>query len=374
MKPEIKPVKTRGELRQFVSFPNKLYKGNKYYVPVMISMEMDTFNPKTNHAFEFCDSAQWLATDADGKIVGRVAAIINRVYNEAKDMKQGRIGWLDFIDDEDVSAALLDTAEKWCRERGMTQICGPMGFLEFDAAGIIVDGFNDLPTAYGKYNYPYYAEHMAAHGYIKDTDWVEYQIVLGDTLPGNTSKAARIIAERYNLRSLKFKRKKDLEPYFDDIFALLNKAYKDLHGFSELSDGQIEDLKAQFLPNLNLKLISVITDQTGKIIAFGITLPSLSKAMQKAGGHMFPTGWIHLLRALRHNDTLDCLLIAVDDEYRSKGVTAVIFQDLFDNAKKFGIRYLESTRELEDNYNVQNLWKNFDRRLHKRARCFVKDL
>ena len=374
MKPTIKSVRTRSELRRFASFPNKLYKGSKFFVPVMVSMEMATFNPKTNHAHEFCDSALWLALDARGNMVGRIAAIINRAYNEAKGMKQGRIGWLDFIDDPDVSAALLETAENWCRERGMTQICGPMGFLEFDAAGIIVEGYDETPTAYGKYNYPYYAGHMLSNGYVKDTDWVEYQVLIGDTLPDNIAKAAGIIYGRYGLQRIKLHKKKDLVPYFDQIFALLNKAYKDLHGFSELSEGQIEDLKSQFLPNLNMDLISIIADKDGKIVAFGITLPSLSKAMQKARGHMLPFGWAYLLHALRHNDTLDCLLIAVDDDYRSKGVTAVIFNDLFVSAKEFGIKYIETTRELEDNFNVQNLWKNFERRLHKRARCFIKDL
>ena len=374
MKPVIKPVKTSSELREFASYPNKLYKGNPYFVPVMVSTEVATFLPEKNHAHDFCESSLWLATDQDGKTVGRIAAIINRVYNEAKGMKQGRIGWLDFIDDKEVSEALLKTAEDWCRERGMTEICGPMGFLEFDAAGIIVEGFEEIPTAYGKFNYPYYAEHMAANGYVKDTDWVEYQITLHDELPGALTRASGIIAQRYGLHSLHFSNKRQLEPYFDEIFALLNKAYKALHGFSELSDGQIEDLKSQFLPNLNLKLISVIADAQGRVIGFGITLPSLSRALQKAGGSMLPFGWFHLLRALHHNDTLDCLLIAVDDDYRSKGVHAIIFDELFRNARKFGITYVETTRELEDNHNVQNLWKNFDRRLHKRARCFIKTI
>jgi len=372
MKPVIKPVKTKAELREFASYPNKLYKGNKYFVPVMVSTEMGTFDPKTNHAHEFCDSALWLATDEAGHTVGRIAAIINRVYNEAKNMKQGRIGWLDFIDDQEVSGALLETAENWCKEHGMTEICGPMGFLEFDAAGIVVEGFDEIPTAYGKYNYPYYQDHMLAHGYVKDTDWVEYQVTLEDELPGNLSRASSIVAQRYNLHTLKFTSKKQLEPYFDEIFALLNKAYKALHGFSELSDGQVDDLKKQFLPNLNLKLISVVADADNRVIGFGITLPSLSKALQKAKGSMLPFGWFHLLRALNHNDTLDCLLIAVDDDYRSKGVHALMFHELFQNARKFGITYVETTRELEDNFNVQNLWKNFNRRLHKRARCFMK--
>jgi len=368
----IKEVKSSKELKQFVQFPNRLYRKNPYYVPQLESADMDALSPDKNHAFEFCEAKYWLALDGNGNIVGRIAGIINRLYNEKTGIRYARFGWLDFIDDPGVSQSLFKAAEAWAREKGMEYICGPIGFLEFDASGVLVEGFDELPTAYGKYNYPYYEEHIKRLGYGKDTDWVEFQIAIPDQLPETVERTARLVCERYNVRTLELKTVKEASIYFDQIFGLMNKAYDKLHGYSVLSRGQIEDLKAQFLPNINMKFVTVVVDENGKVIAFGVCMPSLSKALQKAGGKLFPFGFIHILKALRHNDTLDFLLIAVDDEYRNKGIHALIFEKIYNSSKEFGIKWFETTRELEDNVNVQNLWNRFSPRLHKRARCYIK--
>lgn len=370
----IKEVSSKRELRKFVEFPNKLYKNNKYYVPQLVSADLQSLNKEKNHAFEFCEAKYWLAYNEKQKIVGRIAGIINHEYNKKTGINYARFGWFDFIDDHEVVTALLQTAENWAKEMGMTTICGPLGFLEFDVSGILVEGFDELPTAYGKYNYPYYEGHILQLGYEKDTDWVEYRVNVPKVIPEIYARSAQMIAKKEHLRVVKFKNKKELAHYFDGIFALMNKAYNRLHGYSILSQGQIEDLKAQFLPQLNLKFITIVVNEDDDVIAFEICLPSLSIALQKARGKLFPFGFLHILKALRYNDTLDTLLIAIDDDYRNKGITSLLFDNISKGVIEYGIKYLETTRELEDNHSVRNLANRLETRLHKRARCYVKNL
>lgn len=372
MKITIKEVTTKKALREFVHFPNELYKDNPYYVPQIESMDRDTLTPTKNHAFEVCEGKYWLAYDERGNIVGRVAGIINRSYNEKTGEKICRFGWIDFIDDHDVSKALMGTVEAYAREKGMEKLCGPMGFLEFDAAGILVEGFDRLPTAYGKYNDPYYENHLTAMGYQKDVDFVEYLIKVPEVIPERYARAAKIVAEKHQLHEAPIQSRKDIDPYLDDLFHCLNSAYSKLHGFSELSPGQCEDLRKQFLGNINIDYLSIILDNTDRVVAFGVALPSLSKAMQKAKGRMFPLGWYHLLKALEKNDTIDLLLIAIDEHYQNKGVNAMIFHKFAQGIVKNGVKYIESTRELEGNTQVQNLWHYLEHDLVKRARTYVK--
>ena len=370
----VKEVRTRKELRQFAAFPNRLYKDNPYYVPQIVSMDMDTFDPKKNRAFEVCEGTYWLAVDGEGDIVGRIAGIINHQYNRKVGRKICRFGWVDFIESQEVADALLEQVARYAREKGMDEIEGPVGFLEFDIAGVLVEGFDQLPTAYGKYNYPYYEPLILAEGYVKSTDFVEYRISVPTDLD-RYHRMARIVSERYGLREGDYKSKSELlRKYVDGIFSVMNSCYSKLHGFSELSPAQCEDLKKQFLPNINIDYVSVIVDRNDKVIGFGITLPSLSLALQKAKGHLFPFGFIHVLRALRKNDTIDALLIAISEEYQDKGVNAMIVSKIGEGMKKNGIKYVESTRELEDNHNVQNIWGRFEHRLHKRARVYIKEL
>ena len=371
---KIKEVTTGKELEAFVHFPNQLYKGNPYYVPQIESMDRDTLTPEKNHAFEVCESKYWLAYDEKGEVVGRVAGIINRNYNEKTGEKVCRFGWIDFIDDREVSKALMDTVERYAKENGMKVMSGPMGFLEFDTAGILVEGFNQLPTAYGKYNAPYYESHIVDLGYLKDADFVEYLIKVPEVIPERYARMSQIVSVKNSLHQATLKSRADIEPYLDGVFRCLNSAYSQLHGFTELTQGQCEDLKKQFVANLNVDYVSIVLDTDEQVVGFGVGLPSLAKAMQKAKGNLLPFGWFHLRRALRKNDTIDLLLIAVDEKYKNKGVNAMIFHKFAEGITKNGIKYIESTRELEDNTSVQNLWRYLEHDLTKRARTYRKSL
>ena len=335
MKVTIKEVRTKKDLRAFVHFPNLLYKDNPYYVPQIESMDRNTLTPSRNHAFEVCEGKYWLAYDEGGAVVGRVAGIINHRYNEKTGEKICRFGWIDFIDDRCVSKALMDTVECYAKEKGMDIVNGPMGFLEFDAAGVLVEGYDKLPTAYGKYNAPYYESHLTEMGYVKDADYVEYLIKVPEVIPERYARMAELVSIKNSLHQAELRNRTDLEPYLDGLFRCLNAAYGHLHGFSELSIGQCDDLK-------------------------------------KAQGSLFPLGWWHMLKALTQNDTLDLLLIAIDEKYKNKGVNAMIFDKFAQGITRNGIKYIESTRELEDNTSVQNLWRYLEHDLTKRARTYVK--
>ncbi|MBR3426879.1 MAG: N-acetyltransferase [Bacteroidales bacterium] len=372
MKVTIKEVRTKKDLRAFVHFPNRLYKDNPYYVPQIESMDRNTLTPSRNHAFEVCEGKYWLAYDEGGAVVGRVAGIINHRYNEKTGEKICRFGWIDFIDDWCVSKALMDTVECYAKEKGMDIVNGPMGFLEFDAAGVLVEGYDKLPTAYGKYNAPYYESHLTEMGYVKDADYVEYLIKVPEVIPERYARMAELVSIKNSLHQAELRNRADLEPYLDGLFRCLNAAYGHLHGFSELSIGQCDDLKKQFLSNINVDYVSIVLDADEQVVGFGVALPSLSKAMQKAQGSLFPLGWWHMLKALTQNDTLDLLLIAIDEKYKNKGVNAMIFDKFAQGITRNGIKYIESTRELEDNTSVQNLWRYLEHDLTKRARTYVK--
>lgn len=370
----IREVKSLKDLRRFARFPNVLYRKEKYYVPQLVGADMDTLSPDKNKAFEVCEGKYWLALDEKGKTVGRIAGIINHKYNEKVGKKFCRFGWIDFIDSQEVVDRLFETVEAYAREKGMEIVEGPTGFLEFDVAGVLVDGFDKIPTAYGKYNAPYYEPRILERGYTRAEDYVEYLV----TIPQDSEKyarGARLIAERYGLHEAPIRRgRKDAAPYLDGVYRVLNEAYSGIHGYSELTPAQWEDLKRQFISRLNFDYVSIILDSDNQVVAFGVCLPSLSKAIQKVKGHLFPFGFIELLRALRHNDTADALLIAVGDKYKEKGVTAMIMDKMLRGFKKHGIKYLESTRELERNISVQNLWNKLDHELIKRARIYNRQI
>lgn len=371
---KIKEVNTRKELKAFVHFPNALYKNNPVYVPQIESMDLDTLTPEKNHAFEVCESKYWLAYDEKGTVVGRVAGIINRKYNEKTGRKICRFGWIDFIDDRNVSKALIDTIERYAKEKGMDTTNGPMGFLEFDPAGVLVEGFDKLPTPYGKYNAPYYEKHLTELGYAKDADYVEYLIKVPEVIPDRYERMAQLVSVKNGLHQAEFHNRAELHPYLDGLFRCLNSAYAALHGFSDLSEGQCEDLKKQFLTIINVDYVSIVLDADEQVVGFGVALPSLAKAMQKAKGTLFPLGWLHMLKALKHNDTIDLLLIAIDEKYKNKGVNAMIFHKFAQGITKNGIKFIESTRELEDNTSVQNLWRYLEHDLTKRARTYIKQI
>ena len=374
---EIKKVQTKQDLKTFIRFNYEMYKNNPYSVPDLYEDMMDTFSPKKNPAFEFCEADYFLAYK-DGRLVGRVAAIINNRANETWGKKSVRFGWIDFEDDIEISRALLDTVKQWGRERGMVEIEGPLGFTDMDAEGMLIEGFEELSTMATIYNHPYYPKHMEQLGFEKAVDWVERKIYIPDTVPEKHLRIAKIVSEKYGLHVRKLRNKKDVmeNNTARRIFECINDAFAPLFGYSRMTDRQIDKYVKTYIPVLDLRMVSVVEDNDGNIIAAGISMPSMSHALQRANGRMFPFGWWHLLKALKwgRDEMLDLLLIGVRPDYQGKGVNALIFADLIPVYNQLGFKYAESNVELEDNGKVQNQWQYFDVVQHKRRRCFRQDL
>lgn len=377
MSVEIKKVTTKSELKRFIRFNYEFYKDNPYSVPDLYDDMLNTFSPKKNAAFEFCEADYFLAL-RDGKIVGRVAAIINRRANETWNRKTVRFGWIDFIDDMEVSTALIDTVKQWGKERGMTEIEGPLGFTDMDAEGMLVEGFDQLSTMATIYNYPYYPQHMERLGLSKSADWVEMKIYVPDAIPEKHRRISDIIAKRYNLHIRKLKSKKEVRQSWvaHDIFRLINDAYTPLFGYSRMTERQIDQYVKMYVPVLDLRMVSIVENEQNEIVAVGISMASLSRALQKAKGRLLPFGWYHLLKALmwKRPKVLDLLLVAVRPDYQGKGVNALLFTDLIPVYKELGFEYAESNPELEMNEKVQNQWQYFKTEQHKRRRCFKADI
>lgn len=373
MSVEIKKVTTRSELKKFIRFNYELYKGNPYSVPDLYDDMLGTFSPERNAAFEFCEADYFLAY-RDGKIVGRVAAIINRRANERWDKRAVRFGWIDFIDDTEVSEALIRTVKDWGRERGMTDIEGPLGFTDMDAEGMLIEGFDQLSTMATIYNYPYYPAHMERLGLRKDTDWVEMKIYIPDAIPEKHRRISELIARRYNLHTRKLTSKREIRRtgVAHDIFRLINDAYEPLFGYSRMTERQIDQYVKMYVPVLDLRMVSIVENEQNEIVAVGISMASLSRALQKAKGKLLPFGWFYLLKALfwKRPKVLDLLLVAVRPDYQGKGVNALLFTDLIPVYQQLGFEYAESNPELEQNDKVQNQWQYFHTEQHKRRRCF----
>ncbi len=372
----IKKVSNKKDLKRFIRFNYELYKNNPYSVPDLYDDMIGTFSTEKNAAFEFCEADYFLAYK-DDKLVGRVAAIINRRANETWNKKEVRFGWIDFVDDPEVSKALLDTVEAWGKERGMEAIVGPLGFTDLDAEGMLVEGFDQLSTMATIYNYPYYPQHIERLGFEKEADWVEYKLTVPDRLPEKFVRISEIILQKYNLKIKKLKRSEIKEKnYGQKIFDLINEAYAPLYGYSKMTQGQINQYIKTYLPLIDLRMVSLVEDEAGELVAVGISMPSLSKALQKAKGKILPFGWFHLLKALfvKKPDVLDLLLVGVKPEYQSKGVNALLFYDLVPTYQKMGFKYGESNPELELNKKVQAQWSAFESVQHKRRRAFRKSI
>ncbi len=380
MSVEIKKVESKKDLKTFVDFHYDLYEGNAYDVPTLFSDDMATLSRDKNAAFEFCEAEYYLAYK-DGKLVGRVAAIINNKANKRWGRKTCRFGWIDFIDDLEVSKALLDTVAEYGKSKGMTEVVGPLGFTDFDPEGMLTEGYDQLGTFATIYNYPYYPQHMEKlGGWVKDNDYVEFKIFVPDAMPEKHLKIAQMVEKRYNLHvHVMTKHEVYKEGKGIEVFKVINEAFKDIYGFSELSDKQIMQYINQYLPYGDLRLIPVVEDWNNnkKIVAVGITLPSLSKAMQKTRrGRLFPFGWWHVLRSLKCHKTniVDLEMVGVLPEYRSKGAVALLFAHLIPLFQKFGFEWAESQVEMETNENVQNQWQYFETKQHKRRRCYKKEI
>ena len=376
MSVEIRKVQTKKELKEFIHFANDLYKGDEYYAPSLISDDYNTFDPKKNGAFDFCQAQMFLAYK-EGKVAGRVMAIINNRANETWKVKQVRYGWIDFINDEEVAKALLDAVAAWGKERGMTDIAGPLGFTDFDPEGMLVEGFERVATMIEIYNYPYYPQILEKLGYAKETDWMEYRITIPDELPERYYKYADIVIAKNKLNVRKVTRRMvNKENYGRKFFKLINETYYKLYGFSLLSDKQIDAYTKLYLGLLDTRMVSFIENENGELVAAGVTMPDLTAALQKCGGKLFPFGWFHLLKAIfwKPCDTLDMLLVGVREDYRGKGLNAVLVTDLYPRLKAMGFKYAETTAELETNDSVQAMWKYFEREQHKRRRVYAKKI
>ena len=372
---EIRKIDTKGGLKKFVKWGIDLYKGNECFVPPLVMDDVNTLDPHNNPAFDFCESIYFMAYD-DGKPVGRIAGIINNVVNEKTGKKTLRFGWVDFIDHPRVSEALFRAVEVWGRSKGMEEIVGPLGFSDMDPEGMLVEGFDQEGTMATIYNYPYYPKHLEAMGFEKEADWVEFRMTVPDGIPERYQRISDIIKRKYELSTPKYtSAKKLVKDYGQEIFQLINEAYSELYGYSPLTPRQINRYISMYIPVLRLDNISLIVDKDKKLIGVGIAMPSMSKALIKCRGRMFPFGWIHLLKALRgQNDVVDLLLVAVKPEYQSKGVNSLLFTDLIPCFIKNGYKFAESNPELELNQKVQSQWGYFETRQHKRRRAFRKSL
>lgn len=376
----IKKVETKEDLKAFIEFHYDLYEGNEYDVPNLYSDEVNTLSKEKNAAFDFCVANYYLAI-RENKVVGRVAAIINNRANEKWNQKRVRFGWIDFIEDKEVLEALLKAVEDFGKAHGMNEIVGPLGFTDMDPEGMLTWGFDQLGTMPTIYNYDYYPRLLESlPGYEVDNKYVEYKLFVPDTVPEKYAKIAEMIQNRYNLRIKKLTKKDIFEGgYGKKIFELINSTYKDLYGFSELSEKQIDQYINMYFPFADLSLITIVEDASAdnKLVGIGITLPSLSEALQKCKkGRLFPFGWFHLLRAIKFHKTkiVDLLLIGVLPEYRMKGVNALIFADLIPRYQAYGFEWGETQVEMETNTNVQSQWETLNPVMHKRRNCYKKVL
>lgn len=375
---QIKRVETKKDLKAFIECHYDLYEGNQYDAPNLYSDEFKTLSKDKNAAFDFCEAEYFLALK-EGKVVGRVAAIINNKANEKWDKKDVRFGWIDFIDDIEVSKALLKAVEDYGREKGMTSVVGPLGFTDMDPEGMLTWGFDQLGTMATIYNYDYYPKHMEKlGGWEKDNDYVEYRLDVPETAPEKYTKIAEMVEKRYNLHARKLTKKEIFEGgYGKKLFDLINVTYSHLYGFSELSERQIDQYVKMYFPLADLDLIAVVEDgnKDNQLVGLAITIPSLTRALQKCHrGRLFPFGWWHLLRAIKFHKTevVDLLLIGVLPEYRSKGANSLVFADLIPRYVKYGFKWGETHVEMETNESVQSQWGPLDPTMHKKRRCYRK--
>ena len=376
MSVKIKKVASKSDLKTFIKFPLELYKDCPYYVPNIFTDEMTTLNPDKNPMGKYSKSAKFLAYK-DGVLVGRVAAIINEIANRDWNHQEVRFGWIDFIDDKEVSRALIEAVIAFGKEYGMTQISGPLGFTDFDNEGCVVEGFDDISSFALKFNYPYYGEHFEALGFQKANDWLELRIFVPDAVPDKVVRASRMLEERYGLHVRKITKKEIYkENYGQKVFDLINRTYRDLYDFTVLPPEVVDSYIKTYLGLLDPKFITLVENPEGKLVAVALTMPSIARAVKKGRGYMFPLGWWYLLKSMyfKYEESLELLMIAVEPEYRNKGVHALLFNEIIPNLQKGGFKYGESNAEMESNTNVQNIWNAYEKEFKRRRRVYSKEI
>lgn len=370
----IKEVKSRRDLRTFITFPEKLYMECENWVPALLGDEFDTLTPEKNAAFDFCEAKYWLAYDESGKVVGRVAGIINHESNKRWNKKDVRFGWIDFINDLDVVCALIEKVREWGREKGMEHIVGPLGFTDMDKEGLLVDGYERLSPFTCLYNYPYYGELLEKAGFSKDIDWIQNVVEIPSELPP-MFQYAELVEKKYGIHPVKPKSVKELDrKYGLEIFHLYNKAFAPLYEFSPLTDRQIKRYLQTYVPILDPDFTCVLVDRDDKPIGFCFCVPTLSKAVKKSGGRLFPFGLFRILKALKKNDTLEALLIGILPEYQGKGASVLIFKHIHENCIRRGVTKLLVNPQLETNYKVQSVWSGYDTSFYQRRRSYIQNI
>jgi len=369
----IKQVVSDKDLMDFIKFPMELYKNNPNFVPPLINDEKDIWNKDENPALLYSQAKQFLAYK-NNKIAGRIAVMINNKEANELGIKKVRFGWIDFIDDEEVSKALIDEAIKYAKENQIEKIEGPMGFTNLDKAGMLIFGFDKLATMIGIYNFEYYPKHLEKLGLVKEKEWVEFELQFPEVLPEKVEKFSSLIAQKYKLRTLKFNNKKEILPYVEPMFKLLDETYKSLSTYTPISDEQIKSYKEKYFSFIDKDYITCVADENDQLVAFAITMPSYSKALQKANGKLFPFAWWHFLKAGKKNDRANFYLIGIHPEYQRRGVTSMIFKSIQMNLKSKGIKFLETNPELEENKNVQVLWQDYHPVHHKSRRTYALNI
>ncbi len=369
----LKEVSSRADLRKFVRFPFSLYKNNKLWAPPFMRDELKTLDRKKNPAFDHCIAKYWLAYK-DEKLAGRIACIINEKIVEKWKVRKARFGWIDFIKDFDVAEALLKKAENWAHDNGMDSLEGPMGFTDLDEEGMLVEGFEEQGTYPMIYNYPYYPEYLEQLGYKKQVDWLEFEVMVPHSIPEKITRINNLILKRSKFRLLEAKRSKDYKPYIASFWDIIDETYKDLFGVVPLTDKQKKFYTDQYFGFIIPDYSKFIVNEKNEVIAVGIAFPSFTEALRKAKGRLFPFGIFYMLHAVKHAKKLDFYLIGVKKAYRNSGVISVMMNEININAIKNGIVSCETAGELEDNKAVQDMWRHYEYRQHKRRRCFIKTL
>ena len=370
----IKEVLTKKELKKWVEFPNKLYKGNKYYVPFLFNDEVETFSKKINPAYDFCETKLFLAYK-DGKIVGRIAGLINHAYNEKWNKKAIRFTRFDFIDDYEVSESLLNEVIKWGKESSLNEVMGPIGFTDMDHEGMLIEGFEEKNMSITFYNYPYYIDHMEHLGLKKDVDWVEYQLMVPEKTDERMKRISEYLQKKYGYHAVFYNKRKNLLDEAKEAFKLIDKEFGKLYGTVPLTNRVIDKAIADYIPLVNLKYICTIKDKNEKIVGFAVLVPSIAEALKKSNGKLLPFGIFRMLRALKgKNDTLEMFFVAVDEAHQKQGLPAIIIDQMLKMLIENKVRICETGPELELNEAVQSMWKTFDARQHKRRRCWIKEI